>query len=53
MLEPLDFMARLAARVPWSRAHLLTYHGVLATAGCGHRPKLSTAPAGLQRGPGT
>ena len=30
--EPLDFLARLAALVPRPRAHLLTYHGVLAPA---------------------
>jgi len=32
VLEPLDFLARLAALVPRPRAHLLTYHGVLAPA---------------------
>jgi hypothetical protein len=30
--DPLDFLARLAALVPRPRAHLLTYHGVLAPA---------------------
>ncbi|NOT31848.1 MAG: hypothetical protein HOP15_15490, partial [Planctomycetes bacterium] len=30
--DPLDFIARLAALVPRPRAHLLTYHGVLAPA---------------------
>ncbi len=30
--EPLDFIARLAALVPRPRAHLLTYHGLLAPA---------------------
>ncbi|MBK7644621.1 MAG: transposase [Planctomycetes bacterium] len=30
--EPLDFIARLAALVPRPRAHLLTYHGILAPA---------------------
>ena len=32
VFEPLDFLARLAALVPRPRAHLLTYHGVLAPA---------------------
>jgi hypothetical protein len=32
LFERLDFLARLAARVPPPRAHLLTYHGVLAPA---------------------
>jgi len=30
VFEPLDFLARLSALVPRQRAHLLTYHGVLA-----------------------
>ena len=30
--EPLDFLSRLAALVPRPRAHLLTYHGILAPA---------------------
>jgi hypothetical protein len=30
--DPLDFLSRLAALVPRPRAHLLTYHGVLAPA---------------------
>ena len=32
VLEPLAFLERLAALVPRPRAHLLTYHGVLAPA---------------------
>jgi hypothetical protein len=32
VFEPLDFIARQAALVPRPRAHLLTYHGVLAPA---------------------
>ena len=32
LLEPLDFLGRLAALVPPRRAHGLTYHGVLAPA---------------------
>jgi hypothetical protein len=32
VFQPLDFIARLAALVPRPRAHLLTYHGVLAPA---------------------
>lgn len=32
VFAPLDFIARLAALVPRSRTHLLTYHGVLAPA---------------------
>jgi len=30
VIEPLDFMARLAALVPRSRMHLTRYHGVFA-----------------------
>ncbi len=30
VLEPVDFLARLAARVPPPRAHLTRYHGVFA-----------------------
>jgi hypothetical protein len=30
VLEPLDLMARLAARVPPPRRHLTRYHGVVA-----------------------
>jgi hypothetical protein len=30
MLDPLDFIARLAALVPPPRRHLTRYHGVLA-----------------------
>ena len=30
--DPLDFVSRLAALVPRPRAHLLTYHGILAPA---------------------
>ena len=32
LLDPLTFIGRLAALVPPPRAHLLTYHGVLAPA---------------------
>ena len=32
VLDPLDFIARLAALVPRPRVHLVTYHGVLAPA---------------------
>jgi hypothetical protein len=32
LLEPLDFLARLAALVPPPRAHLTRYHGALAAA---------------------
>lgn len=32
LLDPLTFLSRLAALVPRPRAHLLTYHGVLAPA---------------------
>ena len=32
MWQPLDFLAKLAALVPPPRAHLVTYHGVLAPA---------------------
>jgi len=30
--DPLDFLSRLAALVPRPRAHVLTYHGILAPA---------------------
>ncbi len=32
LLDPLTFLARLAALIPRPRTHLLTYHGVLAPA---------------------
>ncbi len=32
VFDPLDFIARLAALVPRPRAHLLTWHGLLAPA---------------------
>jgi hypothetical protein len=32
VFEPLVFLAKLAALVPLPRAHLVTYHGVLAPA---------------------
>jgi hypothetical protein len=47
VLEPLDFMARLAALVPPPRAHLTRYHGVFAP----HAAlRAAVTPAG--RGPG-
>jgi hypothetical protein len=47
VLEPADFMARLAALVPPPRAHLTRYHGVFAP----HAAlRAAVTPAG--RGPG-
>ena len=47
VLEPLDFMARLAALVPPPRAHLTRFHGVFAP----HAAlRAAVTPAG--RGPG-
>jgi hypothetical protein len=37
IFEPLDFIARLAALIPWSRSDLTRYHGVFA--GAQDRPK--------------
>jgi len=47
VFEPLAFLAKLAALVPPPRAHLVTYHGVLAPASS-LRPAI--VPAGRQRG---
>jgi hypothetical protein len=30
VFEPLQFLAKLAAPIPWPEIHLLLYHGVLA-----------------------
>jgi hypothetical protein len=46
VFEPLDFLARLAALVPPPRAHLLTYHGVLAPAAA---MRAAIVPAGPRR----
>jgi hypothetical protein len=47
VLEPVDFMARLAALVPMPRKHLTCYHGVFAP----HSAlRAAVTPAG--RGPG-
>jgi hypothetical protein len=43
VFEPLDFLAKLAALVPPPRAHLLTYHGVLAPAAA---MRVAIVPAG-------
>jgi len=39
VLEPLDFMARLAALVPRPRLNLTRFHGVFAP-NCKHRSKI-------------
>lgn len=44
MFEPLDFLARLAALVPPPRAHLVTYHGVLAPAAAMRAAIVPAAP---------
>ncbi len=31
-MDPMTFLARLAAQVPFPRQHMLTYHGILAPA---------------------
>jgi hypothetical protein len=46
LLEPLDFLARLAALVPPPRAHLTRYHGVFAAASAWRAP---ITPAGRGR----
>ena len=38
-LDPLTFLSRLAALIPPPRAHLLTYHGILAP-GASHRDRV-------------
>jgi len=47
LLEPLDFLARLAALVPPPRAHLTRYHGVFAAASAW---RAAITPAGRGRG---
>jgi transposase len=47
ILEPLDFLARLAALVPPPRAHLTRYHGVFAPH---HALRAAITPAGRGRG---
>ena len=46
-VEPLDFIARLAALVPRPRVNLTRYHGVLAP---NHRWRAAVTPAGRGRG---
>jgi hypothetical protein len=46
LLEPLDFLARLAALVPPPRAHLTRYHGVFAAASAS---RAAIAPSGRGR----
>lgn len=58
LFEPEDFIARLAARVPRPRAHLLRYHGRFAPRArlVGHyphpgtsiRPHAATSPQGIR-----
>jgi len=47
VLEPLDFLARLAALVPPPRMHLVRYHGVFAPH---HALRAAITPAGRGRG---
>ena len=47
LLEPLDFLARLAALVPAPRVHLTCYHGVFAPASAW---RAAITPAGRGRG---
>lgn len=47
LLEPLDFLARLAALVPPPRAHLTRYHGAFAAASA---LRAAIAPSGRGRG---
>jgi hypothetical protein len=47
VLEPLDFLARLAALVPPPRMHLTRYHGVFAPR---HALRAAVTPAGRGRG---
>jgi hypothetical protein len=47
LLEPLDFLARLAALVPPPRAHLTRYHGVFAAASAS---RAAITPSGRGRG---
>jgi hypothetical protein len=42
-LDPMTFLSRLAALIPPPRAHLLTYHGLLAP-GASHRDRVVPAP---------
>ena len=44
VLDPVDFIARLAALVPRPRAHLTRYHGVFAP-NCKHRHRIIPNPA--------
>ena len=44
VLDPIDFIARLAALVPRPRAHLTRYHGVFAP-NCKHRHRIIPNPA--------
>ena len=48
-VEPLDFIARLAALVPRPRVNLTRYHGVLAP---NHRWRAEVTPSGRGRGKG-
>jgi len=48
--DPLDFLSRLAALVPRPRAHILTYHGILAPAAEWRdlvvpRPRVKSSPS--------
>ena len=47
LLEPLDFLARLAALVPPPRAHLTRYHGAFAAASAW---RAAITPSGRGRG---
>jgi hypothetical protein len=47
ILEPLDFLARLAALVPPPRIHVTRYHGIFAPH---HALRAAITPAGRGRG---
>ena len=49
MWQPLDFLSRLAALVPPPRAHLVTYHGVLAPAAAMRAAIVPAAPSRSRR----
>jgi hypothetical protein len=48
-LDPLTFLSRMAALIPPPRAHLLTYHGILAP-GASHRRAVAGGDVGVLGG---
>jgi len=49
LFEPLDFISRLAARVPRPRSHLIRFHGLFAP-NARHRRRVVPAPAPASEG---